>query len=100
MPRDVTESWTAFFSKKGKAFAKEWNARTKHVCKPCWELHYCPYGKLVEEFPVPIERSNAIQIRDSVQENFAKGKYIGDQKKFMKRLLADLNPNQFLSVFA
>ena len=23
------------------------------VCKPCWELKYCPYGPLVEEFPLP-----------------------------------------------
>lgn len=22
------------------------------VCKPCWELHYCPYGPLVEFFPL------------------------------------------------
>src|ERR1700675_4312387 len=21
------------------------------VCKPCWELKYCPYGDLVEYFP-------------------------------------------------
>lgn len=21
------------------------------VCKPCWELKYCPYGPLVEDFP-------------------------------------------------
>jgi len=21
------------------------------VCKPCWELHYCPYGVLVESMP-------------------------------------------------
>jgi hypothetical protein len=21
------------------------------VCKPCWELKYCPYGPLVEFFP-------------------------------------------------
>lgn len=27
--------------------------RLKHVvCKPCWELHYCPYGPLVEFFPL------------------------------------------------
>ena len=26
--------------------------RLKHnVCKPCWELKYCPYGPLVEFFP-------------------------------------------------
>jgi hypothetical protein len=24
----------------------------KRYCKPCWELHYCPYGRLVEEFPL------------------------------------------------
>lgn len=23
------------------------------VCKPCWELKYCPYGPLVEYFPFP-----------------------------------------------
>lgn len=28
-----------------------WNERVKAVCKPCWELKYCPYGILVEEFP-------------------------------------------------
>jgi HNH endonuclease len=28
--------------------------RLKHiVCKPCWELKYCPYGPLVEFFPLP-----------------------------------------------
>lgn len=31
---------------------KEWLRRTQHVCKPCWELKYCPYGPLVEQFPV------------------------------------------------
>jgi hypothetical protein len=25
------------------------------VCKPCWELKYCPYGPLVEQFPLVIE---------------------------------------------
>jgi hypothetical protein len=24
----------------------------RHVCKPCWELKYCPYGPIVEEFPL------------------------------------------------
>lgn len=28
-----------------------WNERVKAVCKPCWELKYCPYGVLVEDFP-------------------------------------------------
>jgi len=31
----------------------ELKALLKSVCKPCWELKYCPYGPLVEDFPLP-----------------------------------------------
>ena len=35
---------------------------TKNVCKPCWELKYCPYGPLVESFPLPpIPRKSQIE---------------------------------------
>jgi hypothetical protein len=46
---------------KNKRLAKEvgnalsekgWKRRTEHVCKPCWELKYCPYGPMVELFPM------------------------------------------------
>lgn len=33
----------------------DWRRRVKAVCKPCWELKYCPYGNLVEDFPLPEE---------------------------------------------
>lgn len=36
---------------------KEWKRRTKHICKPCWELKYCPYGSLVENFPLETDES-------------------------------------------
>lgn len=29
-----------------------WERRVKAVCKPCWEIKYCPYGPLVENFPL------------------------------------------------
>jgi hypothetical protein len=29
-----------------------WERRVKAVCKPCWEIKYCPYGPLVEDFPL------------------------------------------------
>jgi len=29
----------------------DWKERTSRVCKPCWELKYCPYGPLVEQSP-------------------------------------------------
>lgn len=38
----------------------DWKTRVKSVCKPCWELKYCPYGPLVEDFPLesdPSEKS-------------------------------------------
>jgi hypothetical protein len=30
----------------------DWTERTRCVCKPCWELKYCPYGPLVEDSPL------------------------------------------------
>jgi len=30
----------------------DWEKRVKAVCKPCWEIKYCPYGVLVEQFPI------------------------------------------------
>ncbi len=30
----------------------DWKLRVKAVCKPCWEIKYCPYGILVENFPL------------------------------------------------
>lgn len=30
--------------------------RAKAICKPCWEIKYCPYGPLVEDFPLKRER--------------------------------------------
>ncbi len=35
-----------------------WEKRVKSVCKPCWEIKYCPYGPLVEQFPLPKDRNN------------------------------------------
>ena len=34
------------------------NKRVNSICKPCWELKYCPYGPLVEDFPIKEDRSS------------------------------------------
>ena len=36
-----------------KSWAKKinWDKRIKAVCKPCWEIRYCPYGPMVEYMP-------------------------------------------------
>jgi hypothetical protein len=44
-----------------KEFLKDWKHRTSQVCKPCWELKYCPYGPFVEQSPLlPSTRADAI----------------------------------------
>lgn len=35
-----------------KEFLKLWKHKASQVCKPCWELKYCPYGPLVEQSPL------------------------------------------------
>ncbi len=35
-----------------KEFLEDWKKRSSQVCKPCWELKYCPYGPLVEHSPL------------------------------------------------
>jgi hypothetical protein len=38
------------------------------VCKPCWELKYCPYGILVEEFPLSPGHRTLDDIKASYNE--------------------------------
>lgn len=35
-----------------KEFKKSWKKKSSLVCKPCWELKYCPYGPFVEQSPL------------------------------------------------
>jgi len=35
-----------------KEFLSDWKKRSTKVCKPCWELKYCPYGPFVEQSPL------------------------------------------------
>ncbi|SKC86849.1 HNH endonuclease [Ohtaekwangia koreensis] len=49
--------------KEGNGYAQwgkkiNWKKRVKAVCKPCWELKYCPYGPLVEDFPLKEKRDD------------------------------------------
>lgn len=36
-----------------------WEKRVKAVCKPCWELKYCPFGPLVEDFPIKEKKDDS-----------------------------------------
>ncbi len=48
---------------------KTWKEASSRVCKPCWELKYCPYGPLVEDFPLlPPLRAYVIEDNKRVQK--------------------------------
>ncbi len=50
-------------------------------CKPCWELRYCPYGPLVEDFPaVPPTRGEAIEHNEYMKRCLETGT-LGDGTK-------------------
>ena len=69
----------------------DWQNQINSVCKPCWELKYCPYGRLVEDFPLlPPLRSQALKHNDYFKQCIETG-FCGDgipldekQRKFFE----------------
>lgn len=58
-----------------------WEKRTSELCKPCWELKYCPYGPVVEDFPIlPPTREYAIKHNNYLKECLKTNKLGGGEK--------------------
>ena len=58
-----------------KEFRKAWKKKSTQVCKPCWELKYCPYGPFVEQSPIlSSTRKEAIDhneyLKECLDQNF------------------------------
>lgn len=45
--------WFRYPIEKELELRNELNNALNNICKPCWELKHCPYGPLVEDFPLP-----------------------------------------------
>ena len=80
----------------GAEVLREWKRRTSTLCKPCWELHYCPYGPVVEDFPLlPPVRSEAEEhnkyLRSALRSGrLANGKPLDAQRRrAFRRMVAD-----------
>ena len=59
-----------------KEVLADWRKRTRDLCKPCWELHYCPYGPLVEQFSLlPVGRDEAVEHNEYLNECLKTGKF-------------------------
>ncbi len=79
-----------------KIVRKDWDKRTKNVCKPCWELKYCPYGPLVEQFPLlPPTRDEAVKHNEFLKEQLAKGAYDSKRRQMFKKEVAEFNPKEY-----
>lgn len=75
---------------------KEWNKRIKNICKPCWELKYCPYGPIVEDFPsLDPTRQEAIEHNDFLIDQLEKGAYKGQKKIIFETEVREFNPNNY-----
>jgi hypothetical protein len=76
--------------------------RQKLVCKPCWELRYCPYGPVVEEFPLmpPLrpeaEKHNAYLRKCLKTGRMADGRAMDRTKRSdFKKMLSEYDPSDF-----
>lgn len=70
--------------------------KPKKVTKPCWKLNYCPYGPLVEQFPVlPPIRKDAIVHNEMLNKQLSEGKYTGVMKKQIELHVKNFDPNKY-----
>ncbi len=55
-------------------FLEKWRKQIADKRKPCWDLKYCPYGALVEEFPLlPVRKRPAISHYEYIKNCLKKG---------------------------
>ena len=79
-----------------------WKAAATRVCKPCWELKYCPYGPWVEESPLlPPTRKNEEEHLEYIKECLrtgvlGNGEPLDDNRRRMfQAMVDDFNPDDY-----
>ena len=84
------------------AVLKAWKQAATRVCKPCWELKYCPYGPLVEQFPLlpppraSVERHNAYLRRCLETGTFGDNQPLdARRRKYFQDMIAKDKPEDF-----
>jgi hypothetical protein len=77
----------------------EWKRRTEGVCKPCWELKYCPYGPLVEQFPTPpIPRAEMIEHNQRLRQVLEAGVEDAERRAEIEGMVATFDPEMYPEV--
>jgi len=78
------------------ALVRDWKDRTRTLCKPCWELQYCPYGPVVEDFPLlPLTRADVAEHSEYLRAALRSGR-LGDgrpmtasKRKMFRAMIAE-----------
>jgi hypothetical protein len=89
-------------NKSNKEVLRVWKKAATRVCKPCWELKYCPYGPFVEQSPLlPPLREEAIA-HNQYLENCLKTEKLADgrrldlkRKKLFREMVNDFRPEDY-----
>jgi hypothetical protein len=78
-----------------------WKARLEGLDKPCWHLKYCPYGSLVEDFPVlpmtaPEEREHMAELETMLNSDLlADGTPLdAERRELFSKWLAEAEPEE------
>src|SRR6266550_9283424 len=81
---------------------KHWKTISTKVCKPCWELRYCPYGPLVEQAPLlPPTRAGVLEHNHYLEECLRTGRLADGRRldpvrrKDFQRELAEFKPQDY-----
>lgn len=80
----------------------QWKVMSSRVCKPCWELKYCPYGPFVEESPLlPPIREHAREHNEYLKKCLRTG-ILGDgepldskRRGIFEKEVAEFNPDDY-----
>lgn len=63
----------------------DWRRRIRLLCKPCWELKYCPYGPLVEDFPLPPPTRGDAEAHNKYLRSCLESGRLGDGSKLGRK---------------
>ncbi len=80
----------------------KWKTASTRVCKPCWELKYCPYGPFVEESPLlPPLRKEAQRHQEYLKRCLKKGVMADgtalddERRRTFKSMIEEFNPDNY-----
>lgn len=79
-----------------------WKAASTRVCKPCWELKYCPYGPIVEDFPLlPPTRAEAVEHNEYLKKLITRGRFDDgkpldtERRSFFEQSVGEFRPEEY-----